>query len=459
MALPTSIETVIVTGEWLDAQGNPCTGNVVFEPAPCAVKFQSSKVFVDGPKTATLGTDGTISITLVASDATGAEPSGFTYRVTERVSCADCVRTYNIYLPADAGIVDLTQVAPVAADQGDILQVVGPQGPAGRTPEPLTGVGPPASTTGQDGDLYVDSVTGVMWGNQDGTWVELADLTGPPGGIGTTDAYLAAGQSVTFTGTGTQDSPYLVNVALSSDAGNTLAYGTDGNLFTVGGTGEGVVTSVNGQIGDVALTATDVGAISKVGAGNGITVTTASTVSKVTAKLSTNSNQGLKFGTDGGLYVQKASTASVEAAVKALKEQVAALKTQLTALKPTAWKKITLSSWIKAFVTDEGAGPALTPYYRYVSGGYVELRGAVERRDGKAFSLGTNNNLGKVTDSAAKPKYGMRIPCVVTYASSDSLSPPFLSIDPSTGTISFFPQSSKTYPTTVYLDGARWPLG
>lgn len=458
MALPTSIETVIVTGEWLDAQGNPCTGNVVFEPAPCAVKFQSSKVFVDGPKTATLGTDGKISITLVASDATGAEPSGFTYRVTERVSCADCVRMYNIYLPADAGIVDLTQVAPVAADQGDIVQVVGPQGPAGRTPEPLSGVGPPASTTGQDGDLYVDSLTGVMWGNQDGTWVELADLTGPPGGIGTTDAYLAAGQSVTFTGTGTESSPYLVNAAVSSDAGNTLTYGTDGNLFTVGGTGEGVVTSVNGQIGDVALTATDVGAISKVGAGNGITVTTVSTVSKVTAKLSTNSNQGLKFGTDGGLYVQKASTTAVEAAVKALKEQVAALKSQLTALKPTAWTTLKLASNVRG--VSVGTGSASTPKFRYVAGAYAELIGSVERTDGKGWGSAGTLTIGTITDTKARPRYQMQLPVVTDAYTATAQDVPTVWVE-TNGTVRLgtIPATSANPVDIIYMSGLRWPLG
>lgn len=395
MALPPDVETTVVTGTWLDLEGDPCTGTVTFDPEPCVITFADDRTFVLGRTTALLGTDGTISVALVASDATGANPQGFTYTVTERISCAECTRTYSILVPADAGTMDLSGVAPVDPDQGDYIPVPGPQGaqgdpghtpvlysgttaptdvegavdgdlyldqssgdlytmqdgvwvdagnltgpagpqgeqgeqgeagptgdtgpagptgdtgatgatgatgpagPAGtdgtdgtdgadgHTPEPYTGTGDPATDLGQDGDLYLDSTSGELWGNQDGTWTKLGDLTGPAGpqgeqgeqgNPGTIDATLVAGDGIEFSGTGTTEDPYSVGIDLSADDGNMAVFGSDNGLYV-----------------PTAETAT-------VTAGDGITVTGTAPDYTVSALVSGDSANMLSLGTDNGLY-------------------------------------------------------------------------------------------------------------------------------------------------------------
>jgi hypothetical protein len=153
MTLPEGLETVTVTGRFLDADGDSCRGTITFNPAPCVITFRDQGVFVLGPETVNLNGQGEFTATLVASDATGADPQNFTYHVSEHTSCADCRREYDIVLPSGTGTIDLADLAPADPTTGDYLPVVGPPGPPGPA-----GISTDAGNTavpGTDGLIYV----------------------------------------------------------------------------------------------------------------------------------------------------------------------------------------------------------------------------------------------------------------------------------------------------------------
>jgi hypothetical protein len=93
MALPAGIDTVTVTGAYSSLDGSVCKGVVTFTPQACQVKFADVPVTILGTITVHLAADGTFTVTLPASDATGADPALVPYEVTERLSCMPCDRT------------------------------------------------------------------------------------------------------------------------------------------------------------------------------------------------------------------------------------------------------------------------------------------------------------------------------------------------------------------------------
>jgi hypothetical protein len=116
-------------------------------------------------------------------------------------------------------------------DQG----LVGPQGPAGS--KILSGSGAPAGGTGVDGDLYLDTATGELYGPKTGgVWGSPTDLTGPAGADGADGSQFLSGAGVPAAGLGVDGDFYF-------DTANDTFYGPK----TLGAWGAG--TSVQGAQG------------------------------------------------------------------------------------------------------------------------------------------------------------------------------------------------------------------
>lgn len=143
MALPAGLQTVTVTGTFLHPDGRPFQGRVVIAPEPATITSPEHDVIMLGDAVARPGKDGQLrpdsdpnatdpGITLLATDAAGCTPTGWTYRVQEQWLDAPR-RDYPISLPAAAPDVDLADIAPTAPAAGEYTVVTGPQGPAGPT--------------------------------------------------------------------------------------------------------------------------------------------------------------------------------------------------------------------------------------------------------------------------------------------------------------------------------------
>lgn len=116
-----TIATVTVTGRFQRANSAPARGRVTFTPST-TVRSSSDDVIVSPrPITALLDADGAISVDLVATDAEGTAPTGWTYEITEWLNGP--VRTYSIEVPSASAMLDLADVAPVA-DPDDVTELV-----------------------------------------------------------------------------------------------------------------------------------------------------------------------------------------------------------------------------------------------------------------------------------------------------------------------------------------------
>lgn len=118
MAIPDGIATVAVSGRYIRPDGTPLTGTVTFEP-PAHLKFPDADTIGVGPASVALDGDGSFAVTLIATDAPGMEPTGWTYTVTERLARTP-ERRYSIALPLSSGAVDLADVVPEDGASGYI---------------------------------------------------------------------------------------------------------------------------------------------------------------------------------------------------------------------------------------------------------------------------------------------------------------------------------------------------
>jgi len=263
-----SVESVTVTGTWLDLDGNPCTGVVQFEPGPCTITVAPDNAFMQGVITAQLDGNGSISVDLPCTDQAAVNPKGWTYKVTVRVSCQACPTAYYINLPCGTSPLDLADLAPVDSDTGQAV-VVGPQGPKGDTgatgatgPQGPAGLG---SVVADDDTVTVDDrtpefgvsvnvaalleqvaldglppivITGA--GTVADPWQVELEYSGDPGnrarngsdgGLLVPPAVVDATAPIVASGTGTDTDPYEVSLRLSADSHNTLVLGSDGGLY------------------------------------------------------------------------------------------------------------------------------------------------------------------------------------------------------------------------------------
>ena len=112
MPLPGDINTIILTGTYLDPAGSPRSGSVSFTPATAPLADTTGKVILCGvPVTANLSNSGSFSITLPCTD--GLTPPGWAWTVTEQIQGTQ-PRAYAIQLPHTLGsTADISTLVPV----------------------------------------------------------------------------------------------------------------------------------------------------------------------------------------------------------------------------------------------------------------------------------------------------------------------------------------------------------
>lgn len=112
MALPEDIATIILTGTYLDMQGNPRSGTVTFAPSTPILVDSSSSTILGGLAVTEALASGAFSVTLPCTS--GLTPSGWVWEVQENVSGA-AERSYYIALPSTLGsTVDVSTLTPVS---------------------------------------------------------------------------------------------------------------------------------------------------------------------------------------------------------------------------------------------------------------------------------------------------------------------------------------------------------
>lgn len=177
MALPASLDTVTVAvGPYVGASGDPATGTVTFTPSSRLLWTATGAVVLEGPVSATLGSLGTASVVLPATDAAGLNVTGFTYTVDWSLSAggkALAIRSQAVALPAAVPSVVLASLVP--AETGTTVDVVLP---AVLSVAGLTGVVTAADLADELAPL-LDSVSIDADGSLvvNGTTVELATDT------------------------------------------------------------------------------------------------------------------------------------------------------------------------------------------------------------------------------------------------------------------------------------------
>lgn len=114
MTLPGGLATVQVTGEFLDASGQPLTGRVTFVPTADLTDPGNSVVIPAITRAYTLSRGRFTSDPLVATDNGSITPTGWAYTVTVSLADLDPI-SYEILLPQATTPVDLSALTPVAA--------------------------------------------------------------------------------------------------------------------------------------------------------------------------------------------------------------------------------------------------------------------------------------------------------------------------------------------------------
>ena len=138
MPFPSGATTITVTGTFpAPVAGTARAGTVVFTPSAVLVD-STQKAIYSGAGTVTLDATGKFSTTLLCTDDTDVQPTGWRWRVDEQPTGGQR-RTYWISLPSTLGAtVDLSTLAPVS-DPGGTGSSLPPTGPAGGA---LTGAYP-----------------------------------------------------------------------------------------------------------------------------------------------------------------------------------------------------------------------------------------------------------------------------------------------------------------------------
>lgn len=158
MSLPAGIQTVTLSGTYPHPDGSPMRGTVSVTPRPGKIVAATSGVTVQGPVVRDFDAAGSFTMTIVATDADGINPTGFTYDVTLNFIDAPG-DAFPISLPKAAPSVSLNTITPAASPtSGTYLIVTGPTGPTG--PTGATGATGPAGATGPQGPIGATGPTG-----------------------------------------------------------------------------------------------------------------------------------------------------------------------------------------------------------------------------------------------------------------------------------------------------------
>lgn len=122
MPFPDGVQVVTLTAGasgYRTLDGDPYTGTIRLTPSVSRVVSAEHGVIALGVENITVGASGQFSTTVLATDADGFSPSGWTYRVDEEFTNAPG-RAYNISLPASAATVALTALSPVDSTTGTV---------------------------------------------------------------------------------------------------------------------------------------------------------------------------------------------------------------------------------------------------------------------------------------------------------------------------------------------------
>lgn len=122
MSFPDGVQTVTITAGaagYRTLDGEPYQGTIRLTPSVARVVSEEYGVIALGPVNATIGASGQFEEDpeVLAIDADGFEPSGWTYRVDEEFTNAPG-RAYNISLPAAVPSVALPSLTPVEQSDG-----------------------------------------------------------------------------------------------------------------------------------------------------------------------------------------------------------------------------------------------------------------------------------------------------------------------------------------------------
>lgn len=269
MTYPDDYGTGTVIGTWTTTLGRPGRGMVVFTPRPTFMVAAGDTIVLPNPVVARL-VNGSISVTLAATDDPDVSPLDWTWRVEIRTE-GPRVATFDIAVPTGS-VIDLRTVVEVDPATGTAM-VTGPTGPAGPDgatgpagpqgdPGPAGAVGPagaagpqgiqgpdgptgPTGPTGPQGDPGVVAATGFV------DLPETADVTNPDAGsqrlVARTDGVYVRDEAGTEVGPlgagGTETLPATIIDAagdlIVGTADNTvgrLALGPSGQVLTSNGT-------------------------------------------------------------------------------------------------------------------------------------------------------------------------------------------------------------------------------
>ncbi|MFJ3597914.1 glycerophosphodiester phosphodiesterase [Streptomyces sp. NPDC090126] len=178
MALPDGAQTITITDSRTHPDGGPMRGRIVLRPAPALVTNTAAGHIAQGDAEARW-VDGVLSLTVLAADAEGYDPTGYTHTVTEYPDDA-AGRVYPVLLTTDLGpTVDLAALAPVEPYSGDYVLVPGPTGP--------TGPQGPAGTA--DAEQYTDDAIATSEATAASLYL--------PNALRTWDDYIAAATPLT----------------------------------------------------------------------------------------------------------------------------------------------------------------------------------------------------------------------------------------------------------------------
>lgn len=173
MTWPNDVTTRVVTGTYYTSTGAPAKGRVTFTPTVRVVDVNDA-IIIEDTVTAPLSIDGDFEVELPTTDNLLLYPAGWAYEVNVRLYGVKPEKFY-IFLPYGDGssvdiVSDLSNTTSYSATSGAPVGITqGPIGPRG--PGTLIGSGLPSSTTGYDGDIYIDSDTGYYYGPKaNGEW-------------------------------------------------------------------------------------------------------------------------------------------------------------------------------------------------------------------------------------------------------------------------------------------------
>ncbi len=164
MALPASLPTLAVTGNFVSAGGAAQSGAVLFTPSSEILDAAGVTVIPAVPVTAALS-GGSFATVLPCTDTAGLVPLNWGFNCT--VAVAGAQQTFFTWLPkalgGTAGTVDITALAPVTATPA----------PSGVYYLPNATSPPSAGPSGGGGFLFVNNGA-LYWLGPSGSPVEIA---------------------------------------------------------------------------------------------------------------------------------------------------------------------------------------------------------------------------------------------------------------------------------------------